>query len=79
MPSCEKCWADAYVRSLCAGTNQASEYLDLVEERGKAGEVCTPEQQAGPDAGLCTACDRRTRHQHTGQCMVCGSKGEDDG
>jgi len=59
MSACERCWAEA-------GGN-AGEYRRLLSLRS-----CTPEQQAGPDAGLCLHCGRRTRHQHTGECMVHG-------
>ena len=33
MTVCEKCWADAYVRSLENGKSQYDNYLDLLEER----------------------------------------------
>jgi hypothetical protein len=32
---------------------------------------CTGEEQAGPDAGECPVCHRKTLHQHTGEPM-CG-------
>lgn len=62
MSTCEKCWAD---------TGGGPEYFALLEERGTNGPLCTPEEQAGPDAGECPACKRKTIHQYTGQPM-CG-------
>ncbi len=62
MSSCEKCWHDA-------GGN-ADLYSRLVESRRE--NPCTPEQQAGDDAGYCPKCSRKTIHQHTGECMACG-------
>jgi hypothetical protein len=56
MPSCEKCWKDA-------GGNP-DRYTKLVRER-----KCTPEEQAGDDAGNCNSCGRRTMHQHCHICM----------
>jgi len=62
MSSCEKCWADS---------GGGAEYSALLKEREAAGLYCTPEEQAGPDAGECPACKRKTLHQHTGEPM-CG-------
>jgi hypothetical protein len=63
MSACEKCWSDAH-----GADDKAAEYARLIRER--TGErACTAEQQAGPDAGICPACGRRTAHQHTGECM----------
>jgi hypothetical protein len=70
MPSCEKCWADSRLRQY-SGEDLA--YTNLVVERQRAGQVCTPEEQAGPDATLCEYCNRMTRHQHCGVCMACGA------
>jgi len=56
MASCEKCWRDA--------GGDAVRYEELVRSR-----QCTPEEQAGPDAGACPACYRRTLHGFTGECM----------
>jgi hypothetical protein len=66
MSSCEKCWVDS-------GGLGAGAYLDLVMERNAAGHQCTPEQQAGRDAGPCPQCNRLTIHQYTGEPM-CGCK-----
>lgn len=57
MSTCEKCWRDA-------GGN-SDRYHELIKTR-----VCTPEEQAGPDAGMCTRCGRKTLHQFTGECMA---------
>lgn len=59
MASCEKCWKDA-------GGDYAR-YMELLSYRN-----CTPEEQAGEHAYTCSACDRKTIHQHTNQCVVCG-------
>jgi hypothetical protein len=56
MASCEKCWHDA-------GGNP-DRYAELVNQR-----KCTPEEQAGEDAGACYVCGRRTMHQHCHVCM----------
>jgi hypothetical protein len=68
MPSCEKCWADSRRRSI----DEENAYGKLIDERTAAGKVCTPEEQAGPDATECSACKRMTAHQHCGVCMACG-------
>jgi len=59
MAACEKCWA------LSRGS--PDRYEELLTER-----MCSPEEQAGPDAGLCEDCERRTVHQYAGVCMLCG-------
>ena len=56
MTACEKCWKDS-------GGDHAR-YKRLLK-----GRHCTPEEQAGDDAGLCPDCGRRTVHQHTGDCL----------
>ena len=45
--ACEKCWGDAYLRSLVDGRAQSDHYRDLLEER--KDNPCTPEQEAGVD------------------------------
>lgn len=62
MSTCEKCWAD----SQGPYDDATQRYKDLLSER-----KCTPEEQAGPDAGECPMCKRKTLHQHTGEPM-CG-------
>jgi hypothetical protein len=60
MSSCEKCWADSV---------SVAHYTSLLKER--ESNPCTPEEQAGPDAGECEVCHRKTVHQHTREKM-CG-------
>ena len=45
MASCEKCWGDAYRRSLATGKSQAECYHDLLVER--KDNPCTEREQAG--------------------------------
>ena len=59
MPSCEKCWTDSQ-----GPYSTEHSYRDLVAERDAAGQTCTPEQQAGPDASECKVCGRMTIHQY---------------
>jgi hypothetical protein len=62
MSSCEKCWIDAQLLGM--------QYSKFVNSR----PPCTPEQQAGPDAGECPVCHRKTLHQHTREPMCgCGA------
>lgn len=63
MSACEKCWTDSRRMDMSYG--------DLLDERKE--HVCTPEQQAGPDATECPECHRLTLHQHTGEPM-CGCR-----
>ena len=74
MPACEKCWGDAY-----GFGDQAEKYRELLKQRAAEGRVCTPEQQAGPDATDCPKCKRRTLHQHCRICMNCGYNTEQVG
>ena len=72
MPSCEKCWIDAH--------GNPDEYRRLLEQRNKTGNVCSPEQQAGPEAETCPFCLRETVHMYSEVCMnpQCESaRGED--
>ena len=69
MSICEKCWADA---GMDMTGDQPLRYLELVKDRDKTGHACTPEQQAGPEAGFCPSCKRWTLHQWTERCMVDG-------
>ncbi len=75
MPSCEKCWADSRLDEM-RGVECA--YTKLVDARTARGQVCTPEEQAGPDATLCEHCNRMTRHQHCGVCMACSAPKESE-
>lgn len=61
MSCCEKCWTDSIAMGLG--------YHELLRQRVK--NPCSPEEQAGPDAGECPKCKRKTLHQHTNQPM-CG-------
>ena len=66
MPSCEKCWIDA--------RGDAEQYERILTQRNTNSMECTPEQQAGPDAGQCPFCLRKTMHMYSDVCMVkaCG-------
>lgn len=66
MSTCEKCWSDAHRGPQFS---VADEYARLLKLR--ANHPCTPEEQAGPDAGICPDCGRRTAHQYTSECMAC--------
>lgn len=57
MASCEKCWSDS------GGNHRV--YQLLISARD-----CTPEEQAGPGAGTCPECLRKTVHQHMNLCLV---------
>lgn len=56
MSACEKCWSDA--------GGDSAEYHRLMGVR-----KCTPEEQAGPAAGICPICRRRTLHQYSHEAM----------
>jgi len=57
MPSCERCWEEA--------GGSPDRYHELL-----AINKCTPEEQAGRDAGICPQCKRKTMHQLvTDVCM----------
>jgi hypothetical protein len=45
MPFCQKCWDDAYERSLINGRSQSENYFELLRER--MDKPCTPAQQRG--------------------------------
>lgn len=65
MSMCERCWRDASMATAGdAWGSQGDEYRRLIQTR-----ICTPEQQAGPNAGECPVCRRMTLHQHTGERM----------
>ena len=71
MASCEKCWSDAYMRSIENPMKvQAEHYQDLIKER--AENPCTAEEQAGEDATLCLKCGRVAVHQYAKVCCACG-------
>lgn len=62
MSSCERCWSRSY-DPFCA-VSQGERYAENVKNHS-----CSPELQAGDDAGWCPDCGRMTLHQHTKQCM----------
>ena len=43
--ACEKCWGDAYLRSLSSGKSQADCYRELLEER--KNNPCSEAEQKG--------------------------------
>jgi hypothetical protein len=64
MPSCEKCWSDAYMRSRSTGRSQSEEYLKLLTERENS--PCTPKEQAGQFWDEETQSDKRSKQQING-------------
>lgn len=68
MSACERCWHDAVNRDDRGDISEI--YRKLLTERQGANQ-CTPEQQAGPNAGICIRCGRETLHQFTHECMAC--------
>lgn len=64
LPTCEKCWSDA--------SGIKSKYNELLEQREREKNTCSPEDQAGPNAKLCPTCKRKTCHQLYHICMSCG-------
>lgn len=72
MASCEKCWGDAYLRSIeNPMIPQAIHYQNLINER--INNPCTPEEQAGIDALICSKCGKKTVHQYAKVCCNCVS------
>ena len=69
MPSCEKCWSDAFDKSYSDPfKDQADYYKILIDER--KDKPCTPEEQAGQDATICQKCKQKTMHQiNSDVCM----------
>jgi len=67
MVSCERCWERSHIIAREMGEEQTEAYRRLVRTKD-----CTPEQQAGPEAGECGKCKTHTVHQHTRQCIACG-------
>ncbi len=43
--ACEKCWGDAYMRSLVDGRAQSEHYAELLKER--QDNPCTKEEENG--------------------------------
>lgn len=72
MASCEKCWGDAYFRMISNPMKcQSEHYQDLIKER--KNNQCTFEEQAG-NGLICSNCKRKTIHQYTKSCLICGKK-----
>lgn len=70
MSSCEKCWRDSQRGGV---GDSVALYHKLIRER-----KCSPEDQAGPDAESCPSCQRKTKHQETGELMCgCGDEFRD--
>ena len=57
MAACEKCWGDAYMRSLYGNKSQGECYHELLEERKY--DPCTPREQAGQFWDEEKQCDKR--------------------
>ena len=49
MSACEKCWRDAYLRSIGSGKSQTECYYELLEER--KNNPCPIEKQKSQDEG----------------------------
>ena len=58
MFACEKCWADAYLRSRYTGKSQAGCYQELLIER--ENNPCSEREQAGQFWDAEKQIDRRT-------------------
>jgi hypothetical protein len=48
MACCEKCWFEARRRAMFGGGSIHDHYYKVMREVQESGEVCTPEEQAGP-------------------------------
>ena len=57
MPCCEKCWADAALKSLSTHRSQTECYFELLKER--KDNPCTPREQAGEWWDEEKKCDKR--------------------
>jgi hypothetical protein len=71
---CERCWAEAEsLRDWGYGDyNIVDAYKKALEHNS-----CTPEQQAGPGALLCNACQRFTVNALINCCARCGRTPKD--
>jgi len=68
--TCEARWSNAHELQFTRGfDSQGAAYLSLVLYCSHSAE-----ERAGPDAGSCLMCDRRTIHQHAHECVICGHK-----
>jgi len=68
MAGCEKCWKDAFTRSMCDhGKSQAEHYQDILQER--ESNPCTLQEQAGE---FCPRCDYHVAdHPNYPECPFC--------
>ena len=57
MSACEKCWSDAYLKSLGSRKSQAEWYSELLKER--KDNPCNPREQAGQFWVEKKRCDKR--------------------
>jgi hypothetical protein len=57
MAGCEKCWGDAYFKSVITGKDHVECYKELLERR--KNKPCTPQEQAGGYWDEEKQCDRR--------------------
>ena len=67
---CLKCWADVTNFSDGKSGGRRERYLRLYASRDR--RACSPEDQAGPRAGICAACCRAAVHPITSDCFACG-------
>lgn len=63
MTACERCWADS--------GGEPERYEELIRDR-RGDQMCTAEQQAGPDATECPSGCGKTVHQYARRCTLCG-------
>ena len=62
MSACEKCWGDAYLKSVYTGRSQGDCYHELLKER--KDEPCSPREQAGQFWDEEMQADRRNIHEN---------------
>lgn len=67
MTCCEKCWGDAYIRSLGTNKDQPDCYKELLKER--KDYPCSPKEQAGQFWDEESQCDRRNLKGRKGEVM----------
>lgn len=62
--TCEKCWADAFLRAQLLGGHQADHYRDLLDER--RDNPC-----AETTAESCPRCGGEVAQEYFGPCATC--------